>query len=405
MARRLPGISLSALLIGGYLVLGLYVFVRGWAVVPPVLRVGYLCLAAACVLGYPAARRWQERSASSLADWAVFLSSLWIPSVLYLFFGITAWDLLRLLPRVAKLEERLLPPWATAFVLVAWVALLLLKGAINARRILVQRLDLSLDPLPPPSSAPSHLTIALASDLHITGTFGAKRLVRILEAIGATEPDLVLLPGDLVDAPAQVLEGAGVGPLFRSLRAPLGVFACPGNHEYYCGADGVVAFLEKNGITVLRDRSVEVGGFLRIAGREDRAKMVLGDGRPRLPLRQIVEKSDPHLPLLVLDHRPSALDEAAACGADLLVCGHTHDGQFWPVNHAVSRLYPLAYGYARRGKTHVIVTRGAGTWGPPIRIGQCSEIFRITLRLGAGEGGNSQKPWPPAPGAVGSANG
>ncbi|VVM06343.1 metallophosphoesterase [Methylacidimicrobium tartarophylax] len=386
MARRIPGISLSALLIGGYLALGLYVVLRGWAVVPPspFPRIGYLCLAAACVFGYPAARRWQERNPSPVADWAVLLSSLWIPSVLYLFLGISAWDLLQLLPGAAKLEESLLPPWAPPVGLIALVVLLLLRGTVNARRILVQELDLFLDSSPPPSSFLPGLTIAVAADLHITGTFGARRLARIAKAIRSTSPDLVLLSGDLVDASAPVLEKAGVGPLFRSLSAPLGVFACLGNHEYYSGADGAVAFLGENGITVLRDRCVEVGGVLRIAGRDDRAKMVLGDGRPREPLRRLLEKSNPRLPLLVLDHRPSALDEAADCGADLLVCGHTHNGQFWPINHIVSRLYPLAYGYARRGKTHIVVTRGAGTWGPPIRIGQCSEIFRITLHLASG---------------------
>ncbi|MDD4933526.1 MAG: metallophosphoesterase [Methylacidiphilaceae bacterium] len=387
MTRRIRGISLSALLIGGYLVLGLYVVLRGWAVVPPspFLRSGYLCLAGACVFGYPAARRWQERSPSPIADWAVLLSSLWIPSVLYLFLGIAAGDLLGLLPGVSRLEASLLPSWGPGAGLVIVVMLLLLKGAFNARRILVQNLDLSLDPSPSSSSsAPPCLTIAVASDLHIAGTFGAKRLARIAQAIRSISPDLVLLPGDLVDASAKVLEKAGVGPIFGSLSAPLGVFACLGNHEYYCGADEAAVFLEENGIIVLRDRCVEVGGLFRIAGREDRAKTVLGDGRPRQPLRQILEKTNARLPLFVLDHRPSALDEAADCGADLLVCGHTHNGQFWPINHAISRLYPVPYGYAHRGKTHIVVTRGAGTWGPPIRTGQCSEIFRITLRLASG---------------------
>lgn len=387
MARRRPGISLSALLIGGYLILGFYVVLRGWAALPPspALRGFYLCLAAACIFGYPAARRWQGKNPSSLADWAVLLSSLWIPAVAYLFFAITACDLLRLLPGAVKLQESLLPPWGSALILVALVALLLLKGSINARRILVQKLELPVTASPPPAFGRTTLRIALASDLHITGTFGAKRLARIVEAIRTIESDLILLPGDLVDSSAVVLERAGVGPLFRSLCAPLGVFASLGNHEYYCGADGATAFLEKNGLTVLRDRSVEVGGFLRIAGREDQAKLVLGDGRPRLPLRKILEKTDPSMPLLVLDHRPSSLDEAADCGADLLVCGHTHGGQFWPVNHIVARLFPLPYGYEFRGKTHIVVTRGAGTWGPPIRIGHCSEVFCITLRFSTQE--------------------
>ncbi|MGD9896070.1 MAG: metallophosphoesterase [Candidatus Methylacidiphilaceae bacterium] len=386
MARRIPRISLSALLVGGYLALGLYVVLRGWAVLPhsPILRGGYLFLAASSVFGYPVARRWQERSPSPIADWAVLLSSLWIPSVLYLFLGMTAGDLLRLFPGVAKFEASLLPPWGSALILVGLVTTLLLKGAVNARTILIQKLDLSVTRSPHPCSAPSSLTIAVASDLHITGTFGRKRLARIAEAIRSTGADLVLLPGDLVDASTEELERAGVGPLFLSLCAPLGVFACLGNHEYYCGGDGAAAFLEENGIAVLRDRCVEIGGFLRIVGREDRAKAILGDGLPRRPLRQILKESDSRLPLLVLDHRPSAVEEAVDCGADLLVCGHTHCGQFWPVNHIVARLFPLAYGYELRGKTHVVVTRGAGTWGPPVRIGQCSEIFRITLRFSSG---------------------
>ncbi|CAB4244359.1 Calcineurin-like phosphohydrolase [Methylacidimicrobium sp. AP8] len=387
MARRIPGISLSTLLVSGYLSLGLYVFLRGWPIIPPypVLRVAYLALALVSVFGYPAARRWQERRPSVAADWAVLFSSLWIPSVLYLFLGVSLWDLLRLLPAFARWEESLLPRGAWALVLVGLVCLVLLKGIANARRLEIRRLDLLCESPPAPFPGPPRITIAVASDLHIAGPLWAGTLARVSRAIRATEPDLVLLPGDLVDAPAEALERMGVGALFRALRAPLGVFACLGNHEYYCGADGAAAFLEKNGISVLRDRCVEVGGFLRIAGREDRVKAVLGDGRPRLPLRRILEKSDPRLPLLLLDHRPSALGEAIDCGASLLVCGHTHEGQFWPINHIVSRLFPLAYGYERRGKTHIVVTRGAGTWGPPVRVGHCSEIVRITLRFPSGE--------------------
>ncbi|VVM07778.1 hypothetical protein MAMC_01820 [Methylacidimicrobium cyclopophantes] len=389
MARRIPRISFSALLIAGYLLLGLYVVLRGWIVVPasPLLRGIYLCLGAICVFGYPAARRWQERRPSRSADWAVLLSSLWIPSVLYLFLGITAWDLLRLFPGAARLEASFLPRWGSFAGLVILVAVMLLKGAINARKVAVQRLDLSVDPPAGLSSLPPFLKIAVASDLHIIGTFGEKRLARIVEAIQSIDPDLVLLPGDLVDAPAEVLERSGVGPRFRSLSASWGVFACLGNHEYYCGADEAAAFLEANGISVLRDRCVEVGGNLRIVGREDRAKMLLGDGRPRRPLSEILAKSDPRMPLIVLDHRPSALEEAAAAGADLVVCGHTHNGQFWPVNYIVSRLFPLPYGYERKGKTHIVVTRGAGTWGPPVRIGQSSEIFAIVFRFSSNEVG------------------
>jgi hypothetical protein len=88
---------------------------------------------------------------------------------------------------------------------------------------------------------------------------------------------------------------------------------------------------------------------------------------------------DKDYPVILLDHQPFQLGEASANGADVQLSGHTHNGQLWPFNHVTAAIFELSWGYKMVGQTHVVVSSGVGTWGPPVRIGNRPEILHLTL--------------------------
>jgi predicted MPP superfamily phosphohydrolase len=96
-----------------------------------------------------------------------------------------------------------------------------------------------------------------------------------------------------------------------------------------------------------------------------------------------MKKADPAKPVILLDHQPFHLDESAKYGVDLMLSGHTHNGQMWPLNYVTSMIFELSYGYLRKGTTHFIVSSGYGLWGPRVRLGSRSEVLLINIEFSA----------------------
>jgi len=158
------------------------------------------------------------------------------------------------------------------------------------------------------------------------------------------------------------------------LKATHGVYAVPGNHDFYAGIDKAVQYMKRSGIHVLRDQVVIVDDRMAIIGRDDLTNS------HRKPLDSLVAGLNSGLVRIVLDHQPAALGESVANDIDLHISGHTHDGQVFPFNHIVTRIFELGYGYRKTGNTHFYVSSGLGLWGAPLRIGTQSEIVSIRLR-------------------------
>ncbi len=222
-------------------------------------------------------------------------------------------------------------------------------------------------------------TVVVAmSDMHLGSQLGERWLAARVDQVRAVRPDIVVLLGD-------IFEGHGaprrdLGRLLGTLSAPLGVFAVPGNHESHGGVGGNGGLpIEETGIQVLRNRWVEVRPGLVLAGVDDltaaRRAGPAGDAAARALAGR------PPVASILLSHSPLEAEKAAAAGAGLMLCGHTHGGgQIWPLGWLVRRWYPLVDGtYDVDGMT-VIVSRGAGTWGPRMRLWRPAQILRITLR-------------------------
>jgi predicted MPP superfamily phosphohydrolase len=219
-------------------------------------------------------------------------------------------------------------------------------------------------------------TLVAISDVHLGTLIGTRWMGRLVEQINGLRPELVVVVGDLVDS--HIDHAEVVLPVLQRLRAPLGVYAVTGNHEFYAQVDDCVRLMEAAGYTVLRDRSVVVVPGLVVAGVDDltaRRQFGLGNEAVRKALANRAAGAT-----LLLSHTPWQAAAAAAGGAGLMLSGHTHAGQIWPFSYLVSRQYPIWRGrYEVNGMT-AIVCRGTGTWGPRMRLWRPSELLFIRLR-------------------------
>jgi hypothetical protein len=158
------------------------------------------------------------------------------------------------------------------------------------------------------------------------------------------------------------------------------VYAVPGNHENHGSLSKALSVLTGAGITVLMDEWVSPAPGLIVAGVEDLQS--IPEERQHLDPVALALEGRPAGATILLSHTPRRYEQAAALGADLMFCAHTHGGQIWPFNYVVRLIYPLVEGRFAIGPMTLIVSRGAGSWGVRMRLWKPGEILKITLRAG-----------------------
>jgi predicted MPP superfamily phosphohydrolase len=248
-------------------------------------------------------------------------------------------------------------------------------GLFNARRARITEYEITTEKKLPKKE----VSIILVADIHIGAMVHKKLLGQMADKINSLEGDIILIAGDIIDRDMTAFDGEKLGEEFSRLGAPYGVWAVPGNHEYFGGGlERLGEALKASGITLLEDESALAGGAFNIIGRSDRSVSRLGITRKSLD--ELAGALDGSIPTIVLDHQPWELGEAESAGVDIQLSGHTHHGQIWPGPIVTRRMYENDYGLIYKGKTAIIVTSGFGTWGPPLRIGTIAEIVRITLK-------------------------
>ncbi|MDR1368699.1 MAG: metallophosphoesterase [Dysgonamonadaceae bacterium] len=220
-----------------------------------------------------------------------------------------------------------------------------------------------------------NLRVVTFSDVHLGMTVGKNRLDRYVKLINEQNPDLVLIAGDVVDNNPKYLDEERMYEEINRINAPLGIYACLGNHEYLNGIDGSLDFYAKTKIKVLRDDVASIDSSFWIIGRDDHSNT------GRAGLSDLVSRTDSHQPLILLDHQPYNLEQAEKNAIDLQISGHTHNGQIWPFNLLVKKLYEVGYGAKQKGNTFVYTSSGLALWGPPFRIGTQSELVVFDIRF------------------------
>ncbi|MEU9203003.1 metallophosphoesterase [Streptomyces sp. NPDC048332] len=215
--------------------------------------------------------------------------------------------------------------------------------------------------------------IAVVSDIHLGPVLGRAHTQRIVDAVNRTQPDLIAVVGDLVDGSVENL-GPAAEPL-AGLRSRHGAFFVTGNHEYYSGAAEWVDHVRELGLHPLENARVEIDGF-DLAGVNDIAGESEGQGPDFV---RALGDRDRTRAAVLMAHQPVVIDEAVEHGVDLQLSGHTHGGQLWPGNYIAELSNPTVAGLERYGDTQLYVTRGAGAWGPPVRVGAPSDITVVEL--------------------------
>ncbi len=326
---------------------------------------------------------------SPLVRFAYKIAALWLGVFNYLFWAaVLAWPIrfcLWLLHRTAY--DRL-----AALLLLAVALCTVLYGLRNAQSIRIRRLAIQLPNLPP---AWHQKKIALVSDTHFGAVNGPGFSRRVVNLLKGQNPDLILIAGDLFD-------GAGIDPAqalapWKDLQPRHGICFATGNHEEFGDRtpylkavhDAGIRILDPDDIYYLRREGdsayitsalVELDG-LQIAGLGFHDTTHL----PRLRSALAALALNTAKPSILIHHVPNQLPEIERAGFSLMVSGHTHGGQFFPFNLLVKSIFgPFASGHARFGKLQTLTSLGAGTWGPPIRVGTRSEILLIELGVPAG---------------------
>ena len=227
------------------------------------------------------------------------------------------------------------------------------------------------------------MRVALVTDLHAGPIREASFTRRVVDLVNAQHPEVVVLGGDLVDGRvAQV--GEVLAPL-ADLRAPLGAYAVSGNHEFISQeADAWLTHWESLGIRALRNEHVAIergGASLTLAGVHD----LTGRGTDASDAARALEGVDGFDPAgftVFVAHQPKTAENVQGRGVDLQLSGHTHGGQVWPFRYLVPLQQPVLDGLATVGDVPVLTSRGAGAWGPPVRVLAPPEVPVVTLRRG-----------------------
>lgn len=248
----------------------------------------------------------------------------------------------------------------------------------NAYTPTVRHLSIQIDK---PMAHPVRL--ALASDLHLGRMFGVNQLEQLANILKQERAELLLMPGDIMDDNTHVYEAQNMSPAFGSVvsAASSGVVASLGNHDLYdvSSRRAIAEAVRATGAVLLDDQVavINVGGvLLSLIGRFDDHKT---DRKTTEQLLAELPQEAQEYPVILLDHRPSQVDENVQLPIDLQVSGHTHNGQIFPANFIVKILNRVSYGHKEINNTHVIVSSGYGFWGIPFRLGSQSEVWVIEL--------------------------
>lgn len=220
------------------------------------------------------------------------------------------------------------------------------------------------------------LNVVMVSDVHMGIMVRENGLNKMVNSINKLKPDIVFFCGDMVDESTPKGLEVYFGEKFKNIKSKYGVYDITGNHEYAGNVGETINYMKRAGVKVLQDEVVKVNDSFYVVGRNDAAS-----GKKVKPLNEILKNVDKSLPVIELNHRPVALDEAEKNGVDLQLSGHTHEGQIFPFNLVTKLAFKDDYGYLKEGKFNLIVTSGYGTWGPPIRIGTKGEIVNIKVKF------------------------
>ena len=329
----------------------------------------------------------------TLRRWFFSIGAYWVGIFVYLLLFFILADIVLFFGRILQAAPSPVPQnirFYTALVVIVKTAALVIYGMRNVKKLHHAQYEIQTQKAASPAPAaeaesrasqPDSLKIALVSDLHLGAVNSERSIERIVQGINNLNPDLVCMAGDIFDDIELLRNPARVIELFKSINARYGVYACLGNHDGGGDLNEMLSFLEQSNINVLKDEHRVIADRLVLIGRLDPIPIGGFGGLKRKNITDVLANVDASLPVVVMDHNPANIKEYGN-KVDLILAGHTHRGQIFPVNLLTRAIFDVDYGHYQKeaGSPHVIVTSGASTWGMPMRIGTCNEIVGIVLR-------------------------
>ncbi len=366
-----------------FILVHIYLFLRGWQALPNkfFLKVAFTVVFSTFSISFIIGMFLGDKLPIPVTTFLQNVGFIWLGAAVYFLIITAMFDLIRLLNHFIHFyPQRIISHYPMIkflcfIITIIGVGILLIIGNIRFRNPVVQNMSLKVGKK---VDSLQTLRIVAISDIHLGYTIQEAQLSKYIHKINELDPDIVLIAGDVVDRSIKPLIERKTGNMFRSVKAPLGIYAVLGNHEYIGGMKESQAYIEnETGIKLLKDTVVKINNSFYIVGRDDRTNP------SRKSLSSLTEHLDKTLPVILLDHQPYHLEISENCKVDLQISGHTHNGQIWPLTMLIKNMYEVPYGYKKKGDTHIYVSSGLGLWGPPFRIGSISEFCLIELQFNA----------------------
>jgi len=368
-------LSFHDILFLAYTIPAIYVFLRiMYQFIGKEYRLLYAAIFLLLLFVYPLGGILQESIGTASA--LKFLSGYLLPFFLYLFLIQLMFDIFLLVNMIFKIikPEKLKQAYIRKISLVSIICMSLIivtGGIINFNTIRIS--DYTIE-IPRKSSELDHLRIAFAADFHLQERTGIRFVRKFAAKIEEINPDILIFGGDIIEGDDDDGNVKEYETILRGIRPRYGVFAVLGNHEYYAGQDKG-SFFDISGIKVLCDTIMVFDRLFSLAGRYD------SHFGQRQPVEVLLRSSSDSLPLILVDHRPTEIDDVSLTNADIQLSGHTHNGQLFPINLITRKVYELSWGHMKKGNTHFFVTSGIRLWGPPVRTTGKSEIMVIDVNF------------------------
>jgi hypothetical protein len=304
------------------------------------------------------------------------VSGYLLPFYLYLFLSLLGYDLFLLLnllfkivPVQMKKSFKYRTYALTALILLSVV--IVIGGVINLNTIRVSKYQITL---PKKNSNIESLRVAFVSDIHIEQNLNLGFLEQLVRKVNALQPDILLYGGDIVEGDSEHETSEAMESILKKVKTKYGTFGVIGNHEFYGGQEEGV-FFRKAQIELLNDTVINIDNAFYLAGRYDQ------HFRNRKSIDEILQNNFADLPIILMDHRPTQLHEVSQTAVNVQFSGHTHNGQLFPINFIIHRMYELSWGYKKIRDTHFFVSSGLRLWGPPVKTAGKSEIMVVDINF------------------------
>lgn len=289
--------------------------------------------------------------------------------LIYYFLILTVWEVACLIFKVTRTIKAV-----GIIISLSTAILIVIYGFIRTKAIKIKPYEVEL------GNKNKDYKIALISDIHLGVFVGAVHIRKMVEKINSLNPDIVVIAGDIFNGDNGLLDDSTrlkeISKEFCKLKTKEGVYAVAGNHDPKTNNKPFKYFMKDAGIKILNN-DVQILSEINLMGRTDDTHNV------RSKITEILPKADIDKPIVVLDHKPENILDSAKYDVDLVLCGHTHKGQLFPVT-IFTRLAngkDCFYGYHKQGKTHSIITSGVGFFELPMRLGSSNEIADIKITI------------------------